>query len=104
MTQVENTTERPAPMTVEIRKAAAVDRRALTATMARAFDDDPIANWFAAQDKRRARRIYDFMDVAYRITSPHDEVYTTNGDIQGGAYWAPGRKMGMLQQVFLLPP
>lgn len=104
MTQVETPSERPAPMPVEVRKAAADERSALTATMARAFDDDPIANWFAAQDRRRARRIYDFMDVAYKITGRHDEVYTT-ADIQGGAYWAPpGKwKMGMLQQMLLLP-
>ncbi len=87
-----------------VRKVTPEDRKQLTAAMARAFDDDPIANWFAAQDKRRARRIYDFMDVAYRITAPGNELYTTDA-LQGGAYWSPpGKwKMGMLQQLMLLP-
>jgi GNAT superfamily N-acetyltransferase len=72
--------------------------------MARAFDDDPIANWFAAQDKRRARRIYDFMDVGYQIVAPGGEMYTTD-EIQGGAFWSPpGKwKMGIVQQLKLLP-
>lgn len=102
------TTEAPArsrdPIAATVRKVTDADRKQLTAVMARAFDDDPIANWFAAQDKRRARRIYDFMDVAYRITAPGGELYTTDG-LQGGAYWsAPGKwKMGMLQQLMLLP-
>ncbi|MFN8615683.1 MAG: GNAT family N-acetyltransferase [Dehalococcoidia bacterium] len=102
------TTEAPTrsrePIAATVRKVTAADRKQLTAAMARAFDDDPIANWFAAQDKRRARRIYDFMDVAYRITAPGGELYTTDA-LQGGAYWsAPGKwKMGMLQQVMLLP-
>lgn len=104
MTQAEAPTQRREPIEATVRKAVAADRAKLTAAMARAFDDDPIANWFAAQDKRRARRIYDFMDVAYRIVSPYGEVYTTD-DLQGGAYWSPpGKwKMGMLQQLMLLP-
>ena len=102
------TTEAPArsrePIAATVRKVRPEDRKQLTAVMARAFDDDPIANWFAAQDKRRARRIYDFMDVSYRITSPGGELYTTEA-LQGAAYWsAPGKwKMGMLQQLMLLP-
>lgn len=102
------TTEAPAKsretIPAMVRKVTPEDRKQLTAAMARAFDDDPIANWFAAQDKRRARRIYDFMDVAYRITAPTNELYTTDA-LQGGAYWSPpGKwKMGMLQQLMLLP-
>ncbi len=104
MTQAEAPARNREPIEAVVRKAVAADRAKLTAAMARAFDDDPIANWFAAQDKRRAGRIYDFMDVAYRIVGPHDEVYTTD-DLQGGAYWSPpGKwKMGMLQQLMLLP-
>lgn len=102
------TTEAPdrqgEPIAATVRKVVEADRKHLTAVMARAFDDDPIANWFAAQDKRRARRIYDFMDVAYRITAPAGELFTTD-DLQGGAYWSPpGKwKMGWLQQAMLLP-
>lgn len=104
MTQAEAPERTREPMEAKIRKATAADHERLTATMARAFDDDPIANWFAAQDKRRARRIYDFMDVAFQICAPHGELYTTD-DLQGGAYWTPpGKwKMGVLQQIRLMP-
>ena len=104
MTQAEVDPQARESLQANVRKAAPVDRDRLTAAMARAFDDDPIANWFAAQDKRRARRIYDFMDVAFQIVWPGGEIYTTD-DLQGGAYWSPpGKwKMGVLQQVRLFP-
>lgn len=92
MTQVQQPKAKPGPLQVKVRKYAPGDRAHLTAVMARAFDDDPIANWFAAQDARRARRIHDFMEVALKITARHNEIYTTDG-IQGGAYWAPPGKL-----------
>ncbi|MGE3074032.1 MAG: GNAT family N-acetyltransferase [Dehalococcoidia bacterium] len=104
MTQTEATERTREPLQVNVRKATAEDRKKLSAVMARAFDDDPIANWFAAQDKRRARRIYDFIDVAFQITAPYGEIYTTDS-LEGGAYWTPPDKwkMGMVQQLKLLP-
>ncbi|MBK9343958.1 MAG: GNAT family N-acetyltransferase [Dehalococcoidia bacterium] len=104
MTQADTAQRTREPLAANIRKATPADRQRLTATMARAFDDDPIANWFAAQDRRRARRVYDFMDAAFQITRAHGEVYTTD-DLEGGAYWSPpGKwKMGVLQQARLLP-
>lgn len=104
MTQVQDQDTRRQRREVNVRKYAPAERAQLTAVMAKAFDDDPFANWVAAQDPKRTQRIYDFMDVALRITGRHEEVYTTDG-IQGGAYWAPpGKwKMGMVQQLGLLP-
>ena len=104
MTQAEAPTRNREPLAVNVRKVTKDDRSRLVAVMARAFDDDPMANWFAAQDKRRARRVLDFMDVAYRMTAPYGEVYTTEG-IEGGAAWTPpGKwKMGVLQQLMLMP-
>jgi GNAT superfamily N-acetyltransferase len=104
MTQVETGERAREPLEANIRKVTAGDRERLVAMMARAFDDDPIANFFAAQDRRRARRVLDFMDVAYRMTSPHGEVYTTDG-IEGGAAWTPpGKwKMGIVDQLKMLP-
>ncbi|MGE5596632.1 MAG: GNAT family N-acetyltransferase [Hyphomicrobiales bacterium] len=105
MTQPEAPSASREPMTTEIRKAAKPDCPALTAVMARAFDDDPFANWACAQDARRSRRIYDFMSFALeKLTFPHGDVYTT-GDIQGGAFWTPpGKwKLGLLQQLLALP-
>jgi ribosomal protein S18 acetylase RimI-like enzyme len=103
MTQV--MTERPGKLAVDVRKATKADEGPLTAVMARAFDDDPIANWFAAQDKRRKARIWNFMQVSLmKLTLPYDEVYTTPKH-EGGALWTPpGKwKMGFLQQLMLTP-
>lgn len=93
------------PATHTIRKATTSDLPKLNAVMARAFDDDPIANWFAAQDKRRAHRVYEFMGTAVKkLTYPHGHVYTTDS-VEGGALWNPPGtwKMGMLQQLMLMP-
>ena len=92
------TSGRPGRLQVTVRKATAADVPRLVDTMARAFDDDPIANWFAAQDERRSARIHEFMQVATeKLTFPHDEVYTSDG-IEGGALWNPPGtwKMGFL--------
>jgi ribosomal protein S18 acetylase RimI-like enzyme len=104
MTQSETSERTREPLEANIRKATPADRDRLTAAMARAFDDDPLANWFAKQDKHRARRVYDFLDVAGQIVAPYGEIYTTDA-LEGGAYWAPpGKwKMGLLQQLKLMP-
>ncbi len=76
----------------------------MKSVIARAFDDDPFVNWCVAQDKRRAGRVYDMMEMAYRISSVHNEVYTAEG-IPGAAYWTPPGKsgVGLSQQMRLLP-
>ncbi|MEO6397450.1 MAG: GNAT family N-acetyltransferase [Tepidiformaceae bacterium] len=105
MAQTEKSIGSGAPMEVVVRKVTHEDVPRLTAVLARAFDDDPVANWFVVQDKRRARRIYDFMRVSIeKMTFPHGECYTTP-DLQGGALWTPpGKwKLGMLQQLLLIP-
>ena len=105
MTQVEQPTSIRERLEVEVRRVTREDVPQLTATLARAFDDDPFSNWFVAQDKRRARRIYDFMNVSLtKLALPHGECFTT-ADLQGGALWTPpGKwKLGMLQQLLLVP-
>ena len=105
MTQAEESIGSGARMEVGIRKVTREDVPRLTAVLARAFDDDPVANWFVVQDKRRARRIYDFMRVSIeKMTLPHGECYTTT-ELQGGALWTPpGKwKLGTLQQLLLIP-
>lgn len=105
MTQTEQSTGSRERVAVDVRKVTRADVPHLTAVLARAFDDDPMANWFVAQDKRRARRIYDFMGVSLaKMTLPHGECYTT-ADLRGGALWTPpGKwKLGILQQLLLIP-
>lgn len=105
MAQAEVESARQAPLNLEVRKAAPADVPALTGVLARAFDDDPMANWFVAQDDRRAERLQHMHRIELeKISLPHGEVYTTSG-LHGAALWAPpGKwKMGLLQQLALLP-
>lgn len=101
-TQTEGTTVPPGEL--RIRRARASEAEQVKSVIARAFDDDPFVNWAVAQDARRARRIYDFMGLAYQMTFPHNEVYSADG-APGAALWAPpGKaKTGILQQGRLLP-
>lgn len=104
MTQAEQIAA-TSPATTTVRRVTDADRSQVTAVMARAFDDDPFANWFVQQDERRSERIAQFMKLALeRFTLPFGECYTTDG-IQGGALWNPPGtwKLGPLQQLMLLP-
>ncbi len=88
-----------------VRKATRADVPALAGVLARAFDDDPMANWFVAADERRAERIRHMQHVQLgRISLPLGEVYTTDG-LHGASLWAPpGKwKMGLLSQLRLVP-
>lgn len=77
------------PLAVNVRKSEKRDRDALVLAMARAFDDDPIANWACKQDAKREQRIQRFMAVALdKLTFPFGDTYTTD-EVQGGALWAP---------------
>lgn len=105
MAQAEAAPEMGAKLDVTVRKANGADVPALAQVLARAFDDDPMANWFVAQDGRRAERLEHMHRVELeRISLPHNEVYTTDG-LHGAALWAPpGQwKMGVIQQVRLMP-
>jgi ribosomal protein S18 acetylase RimI-like enzyme len=105
MTQVESSEGTRTRQEVTVRKARKVDLVRVTNVMARAFDDDPIANWFAAQDDKRRERVHRFMNFGLRkLTFPHGEVYTTDA-IEGAAAWTPpGKwKLDILQQLMMLP-
>jgi GNAT superfamily N-acetyltransferase len=93
-------------MAVNVRRATMAEMPTLIDVMARAFDDDPIANFFAAQDAKRHDRIRNMMAVGLRrLSMPHGETYTTE-DLLGAAQWTPpGKwKLGTLQQLLLIPP
>ncbi len=105
MTPTEAAPSAQTRLDVTVRKAVRDDVPALAQVLARAFDDDPMANWFVAQDERRAERLVHMHRVELeRISLPHNEVYTTDG-LHGAALWAPpGQwKMGVIQQVRLMP-
>ena len=87
------------------RKATFDDVNHLIPHLARAFENDPVVNWFVRQDDKRA----DGFDALFRtclctLSLPHGEVLTTD-DCLGGALWyPPGKsKIGLIRQLFLLP-
>lgn len=105
MTQLESTPTTREKLAVTVRKAVAADVAGLTGVLARAFDDDPMTNWFVVQDSRRRERVANMHRVELeRISMPQGEVYTTDG-LHGAALWAPpGRwKMGILDQLRIMP-
>ena len=84
-----------------IRKATLDDVNLLIPCLARAFDDDPMVNWYIRRDDKRA----DAFDALFRaclctLSLPHGEVLTTE-DCLGGALWyPPGKsKIGFMQML-----
>lgn len=78
-----------APEDIRVRRADGHDVDSLVEVLCRAFDEDPVVNWFVREDAGRADAFRRFFDVAVRrMTLPHDEVYTT-ADGGGAALWNP---------------
>jgi GNAT superfamily N-acetyltransferase len=72
-----------------VRTATRSDLGPLAATLARAFDDDPVMTWFFPVASVRRRRLPRFMAALTRIAAlPHGAVYTTD-EWEGGALWNP---------------
>ncbi len=89
----------------EIRKATEADQEAVIRVMRRAFDADPVVNWFMRQDRKRQAAIEEFFEVLFRIMSyPFGEVVVTT-DLTAAALWVPpGRwKHGIFRQLVMLP-
>ena len=65
------------------------DLHPLSDALARAFHDDPVFE-FLFPDRNRDRTYRKFFELDLkRLHLPHDETWTTVGDVQGGALWAP---------------
>lgn len=89
-----------------VRRATAGDAPRLARSLARAFYDDPVVEWFlpdASQRMRRGERMFESVFLN-RVCLPHDETYTTE-DLVGGALWMPPGKwqLGLLDNLRLLP-
>lgn len=81
------TTQQPAD--VVVRKAGTDDVATIVEVLARAFDEDPVINWFVRQDAERAQAFARFFEIGTRLlTLPSGEVYTT-AEGTGAALWAP---------------
>jgi GNAT superfamily N-acetyltransferase len=94
-----------------VRPATATDVDRLSATLARAFDDDPIMTWAMPDTERRQRGLLKIFDRYLRtIYLPDRHSYTVDvdGGVGGGALWAPPGKprpgiRDLLRQAPLLP-
>jgi GNAT superfamily N-acetyltransferase len=72
-----------------VRKATGEDVAGMARALARAFEDDPVMEWFFPNVERRRKRLPPFMTALLRLSAlPHDHVYTTDG-WQGAALWNP---------------
>lgn len=81
----------PAPFTPTVRPATGADVPALSATLARAFADDPVTSWVfpvRGRDERLRRYFATFMG---RVSVRHGLTLTTDG-YRGGAIWMPPGK------------
>ena len=94
--------------TPAIRHARADDLDAVTAVLARAFDDDPVMSWLFPDDAARVRKSGRFFRLRMKQFLPQGEVYTTP-DHAGAAIWAiPGQwhlpALATLQMIAVLAP
>jgi ribosomal protein S18 acetylase RimI-like enzyme len=77
----------PAATSHEVRKATAADVPALGRVLARAFLDDPVAQWSCPSDRRRPRMNERFFSVRLRQLLDQEQIYMTP-DTSGAALWA----------------
>jgi ribosomal protein S18 acetylase RimI-like enzyme len=70
-----------------VRHATDADKDALAGALARAFDDDPVMNWFFRAPGRHSERNRRFFAMRLRQLMPHGETYTIDG-APGAAIWA----------------
>jgi ribosomal protein S18 acetylase RimI-like enzyme len=92
-------------MPIEVRKANSEERPALAATLAAAFQDDPVFGWLLPEPRRRAAILpaaFDFF--LRRVCMPHEETYTVDGN-GGACVWLPPGTwhQGVLDQLMLVP-
>lgn len=86
-----------------VRRALKSDRATVVPTLARAFEADPVLNYFARQDAARARAIETIFDVSFvDLTLPYGETWMTD-DGRGVALWAPPNKWSTLRGVLAGP-
>jgi ribosomal protein S18 acetylase RimI-like enzyme len=75
-----------------VRPATRADAAGLAATMARAFDDDPVMMWIfpgGAMRRRRLPLLFAVLLRKYYLASGATELVADGDRILGGAMWAP---------------
>jgi ribosomal protein S18 acetylase RimI-like enzyme len=84
----------PALSPPEVRRAAEDDVPRVAATLARAFQEDPVACWACPRDALRPRVLERFFAAMAGMLVRHEEVWITSG-CEGAAVWAPPGDWGM---------
>lgn len=72
----------------EVRRARQDDLQALGATLAAAFDDDPVVDWWVPDPVRRQSLLPAFFGLALSAYLPHGHVYATDR-ASAAAVWVP---------------
>jgi hypothetical protein len=89
-----------------VRKATADDVSGIAQSLAKAFYDDPVTEWWLPDESRRMRQAQRIFESIFlkRICLPHDETYTTE-EVVGGALWMPPGKwqLGLIENLRLRP-
>ena len=79
--------DRDEPASTQVMRATVLDNPRLAATLARAFDDDPVTLWLLPRSRRRMRMVALF-DLLLRSQIGLGETYSTPDGV-GAAVWAP---------------
>jgi GNAT superfamily N-acetyltransferase len=85
-----------------VREVTPGDVPALSAAMARAFEDDPVYEWFLPDARTRLARMIQLNEIMFRRIMPLDsfELYTTD-DCAGVAIWAGKERWELPNRVML---
>ncbi|MHB8491388.1 MAG: GNAT family N-acetyltransferase [Solirubrobacteraceae bacterium] len=70
------------------RRASAADLPGIARTLARAFDDDPVAMWSCRPERRRPPMLERFFAIRAKQLLADREIWVTAG-LQSAALWAP---------------
>jgi ribosomal protein S18 acetylase RimI-like enzyme len=74
---------------ISIRKAEPSELDTLIRLAARAYDNEPFANWVVRQDVKRTQRMEKFFEVYFKdYGARYDHVFTTD-ELNGAAIWYP---------------
>jgi GNAT superfamily N-acetyltransferase len=82
----------------DIRRTRPEDAAAVSAVLTAAFDDDPVFRWLAPDDESRAATNRAFFDLVVEVLAPHDDSWTTAGDVSGAALWVPYGREAMSEE------
>jgi ribosomal protein S18 acetylase RimI-like enzyme len=97
------------PVDIEVRPAQKADVRALSATLGRAFYEDPIMKWMLPDDRLRAKglpRMFAILTRRQYLAGGGVEVATNGSEIGAATLWGPPPgppKESRLDALLLMP-